>query len=69
MTFLTTGTSSVVPDRSRSRAVHHGEDARVDLLLDRQQIDERAVDPRVRVVPVIVEEPPNAFFIAPVVVV
>jgi len=50
------------PHRARPRAitgggaVHHREDARVDLLLDREQIDQRLVDPRVRVVALRVEQ-------------
>ena len=38
-------------------AVHHGEDARVDLLLNRQQVYQRFVDPGVGVVAVGAEEP------------
>ena len=37
-------------------AVHHAEEAAVDLLLDVQQVDERLVDDRVRVVAVRVEQ-------------
>ena len=36
---------------SRGRPVHDGEQPRVDLLLNREQIDERFVNPRVGVVP------------------
>ena len=38
------------------RAVHHREESGVDLLLDRQQVDERLVNPGVRVVPVGIEQ-------------
>ena len=58
MTFLTIGLhqarAGAVAGR---RAVHHGEDARVDLLLDRQQVHQRLVDPGVGVVPVLAEQP------------
>ncbi len=37
-------------------AVHHREDAAVDLLLDHQQVDQRLVDHRVRPVAVLVEQ-------------
>jgi len=41
---------------AREGAVHHGEHAPVDRLLDAQQIHERLVDDRVRPVPVLVEQ-------------
>ena len=46
----------------RGRAVHDGEDPRVDLFLNREEVDERAVDPRVGVVPVVVEKTPERVF-------
>ena len=39
------------------RAVHHREDAAVNLLLDHQQIDQRFVDHRMRPVPPLVQQP------------
>lgn len=50
------------PDHARpgsisgGRAVHHREDAGVDFLLDRQQVHERFVNPRVGVVPVFAQQ-------------
>ena len=38
------------------RAVHHREDAAMDLLLDHQQVDERLVDDRMRPVAVLVQQ-------------
>ena len=38
------------------RAVHHGEDAAMDLPLDDQQVHQRLVDDRMGVVPVLVQQ-------------
>ena len=51
-------------------AVHHREEPGVDLLLDRQQVHQRLVDPGVACSGGwSLSRPPKAFFIAPVVVV
>ena len=44
---------------ARDRAVHHGEHAGVNLLLDAQEVDQRFVDDRVRPVPAVVQQPPE----------
>ncbi len=41
---------------TRKGAVHHGEHAPVDLLLDHQQIHQRFVDDRMRPVPTLVQQ-------------
>jgi len=44
---------------ARGRPVHHGEEARVDLFLDGEQVDQRLVDPRMGVVPLGGEQAPE----------
>ena len=66
MTFLTIGL-----DHARAGAVagggavHHGEDAGVDLLLDRQQVHQGFVDPGVGVVAVFAQQPAEGVFHRP----
>ncbi len=46
-------------------AIHHGEDTAVDLFLDRQQVDQRFVDPAVRVVSPGIQQPAEGVFHRP----